>query len=485
MAPETLNTRNTYILSNNWSGARRILASPDSRSLSMINIDDCDETSQWKFSETSRPGYYRLHTVKSGPSRAVDVFDEEGEFRHPVLVDTSSHDGQFWRVDAWGDGFYRFSNVFTGEEKNLDVYFDSYGPHLAPGNCIGQHWTLTVHNARREPSAISSDLVQDLRLETSVGHDGVTKHTYAHAEPGSGQRAVPVTENWKQSRLLGRGGCGTVWLEVCVSGPKQGEFRAVKEIKKQDIWADTIDYGRELQAVAKFSHRKYSHCFVQSSGWWDTESSVYIAMEYLSLGDLQGYLAEPLPEDDTRQITSQIVEGLNFMHEQRFAHRDLKPQNILVLRDRPDWWVKIADFGLSKRVEGNTALRTQVGTMAYVAPEVLGIFTLEDLALPRGTIPVYSMAVDIWSLGLMVYRMQTGEAAFEESQDLSHFVILRRPLSKELLRSHGASDGCIKFIESCLVPSPRERPTIDKLVGDAWLGGLAVIPSPSPVENEH
>ncbi|KAJ3574517.1 hypothetical protein NPX13_g4342 [Xylaria arbuscula] len=207
-------------------------------------------------------------------------------------------------------------------------------------------------------------------------------------------------------------------------------------------------------------------------------------MEYLNLGDLQNYLTEPLPEDDTRQITSQIVEGLNFMHEQRFAHRDLKPQNILVLRDRPDWWVKIADFGLSKRVEGNTALRTQVGTMAYVAPEVLGIFTLEDLALPRGTIPVYSMAVDIWSLGLMVYRMRTGQAAFEESQDLSHFVILRRPLSKELLRSHGASDGCIKFIESCLVPSPQERPTVDKLVGDAWLGSLAVIPSLDPAVSE-
>lgn len=49
-------------------------------------------------------------------------------------------------------------------------------------------------------------------------------------------------------------------------------------------------------------------------------------MEYLNLGDLQNYLTEPLPEDDTRQITSQIVEGLNFMHEQRFVHRDLKPQ---------------------------------------------------------------------------------------------------------------------------------------------------------------
>ena len=256
MAPEAL-TSNTYILSNNWSGARRILASPNSRELSMISIDDCDESSLWIFRETDRLEHYRMHTVKAGTARAVDVFDEPGEFKHPVLVETSEHSGQFWRVDTWGDGFYRFSNAFTGDEKNLDVYFDSYGPHLGSGNCIGQHWTLTVrNNAPRAPTAVSSDRVQDLRLETSSGHDGVTQHTYTHAEPGTGQRAVPVTENWRPSRLLGRGGCGEVWLQTCVSGPKQGEFRAVKEIKKQDMWADVIDYGRELLAVAKFSQRK-------------------------------------------------------------------------------------------------------------------------------------------------------------------------------------------------------------------------------------
>ncbi|KAI1421312.1 kinase-like domain-containing protein [Xylaria sp. FL1777] len=485
MAPEILSTTKTYILSNNWSGARLILGSPDSHELSMVNITDCDTSSQWMFRETGRAGYYRMHTVKDGVSRAVGVLNDEGTAsKHLMLTETGTHEGQFWRVDAWGDGFYRFSNLFSGEDMHLDVYFDTYGPHLAPKNCIGQHWTLAVLDAKRESSVISSDLVQDLRLDTAVGYDGVTQHTYAHSEPSGGQRAVRVTEKWKQSRLLGRGGFGSVWLEVCVSGPKQGEFRAVKEIKKQEIWTDTIDYGRELQAVAKFSHHKYSHCFVQSSGWWDDDSSVYIAMEYLQLGDLQNFLKEALSEDDTKQITNQIVEGLSFMHEQRFAHRDLKPQNILVRRGRPEWWVKIADFGLSKRLESNTALRTQIGTPAYVAPEVLGIFTLDDLNLPPGTIQGYSMAVDIWSLGLIVYRMRTGQAAFEDSRDLSQFVVLGKPLSKELLASHGASTACTKFIESCLIPSPSQRPTVDQLVSDAWLSASTEAPSLDSVQNE-
>ncbi|TGJ76816.1 hypothetical protein E0Z10_g10823, partial [Xylaria hypoxylon] len=401
--------------------ARLILGSPDSRELSMVNIADCNASSQWMFRETSRPGYYRLHTVKAGTSRAVDVFNDQGtKSKHLTLTETSTHTGQFWRVDAWGDGFYRFSNLFTGEERHLDVYFDSYGPHLAPGNCIGQHWTLAVHQgaqqAKRESAVISSDLVQDLRLETSVGFDGVTQHTYAYSEPHGGQRAMPVTENWKQSRLLGRGGFGSVWLEACVSGPRQGELRAVKEVKKQDISADaTIDYGRELQAVAKFSHRK----------------------------------------------------------------------NILVVRDRPNWWVKIADFGLSKRIEGNTALRTRICTPAYAAPEVLGIFTKYDLDLPREAMEEYSMAVDIWSLGSVVYRMRTGQDAFEDSRDLLQFVVYERPLFMGLLLSHGASAGCTKFIESCLIPSPSHRPAVDQLAGDSWLGALAEALSLAPAASRQ
>jgi serine/threonine protein kinase len=52
---------------------------------------------------------------------------------------------------------------------------------------------------------------------------------------------------------------------------------------------------------------------------------VFIAMEYFPLGDLQPYLSSPLPEKDVQQITYQILEGLLFMHDNGFVHRDLKP----------------------------------------------------------------------------------------------------------------------------------------------------------------
>jgi serine/threonine protein kinase len=67
---------------------------------------------------------------------------------------------------------------------------------------------------------------------------------------------------------------------------------------------------------------------VQSYGWFERERSLFIAMEYLEAGDFQSYLAKcrgPLQEKEAKTISKQILEGLVFMHNEGFAHRDLKP----------------------------------------------------------------------------------------------------------------------------------------------------------------
>jgi serine/threonine protein kinase len=124
-------------------------------------------------------------------------------------------------------------------------------------------------------------------------------------------------------------------------------MRAVKEINLKGR-AGRVDYTRELEAIAKFSQRKvrrpsisFPHsaaltssqydqvgCFVKSYGWYKTTGSLFIAMEYLELGDLQTYLHRdeqpPLPECEAQDIVYQILYGLREMHENHFVHRDLK-----------------------------------------------------------------------------------------------------------------------------------------------------------------
>lgn len=73
-------------------------------------------------------------------------------------------------------------------------------------------------------------------------------------------------------------------------------------------------------------------------------------MEYFELGDLEKYITPELTEGDAKMIGRQLFEGLQILHGYNWAHRDLTPRNIFVVRNAPQWWIKIGDFGISKRI---------------------------------------------------------------------------------------------------------------------------------------
>ena len=65
---------------------------------------------------------------------------------------------------------------------------------------------------------------------------------------------------------------------------------------------------------------------MKSFGWYENEEDIFVAMEYMPDGDLHKYLGSPLPENESQNIVAQVLEGLQFMHDHGFAHRDLKPE---------------------------------------------------------------------------------------------------------------------------------------------------------------
>jgi len=65
---------------------------------------------------------------------------------------------------------------------------------------------------------------------------------------------------------------------------------------------------------------------VEYHGWYENDNSVFIAMEYIQNGDLASYLKAPLPEHEAREIAFQVAEGLENLHENKYVHRDIKPE---------------------------------------------------------------------------------------------------------------------------------------------------------------
>jgi hypothetical protein len=100
-----------------------------------------------------------------------------------------------------------------------------------------------------------SDLVRDSKLETRFTNDPYTVHTYHETDLNTKRRAVGREEYWQRQEPIGSGAFGYVWLEKCVNGSCRIDVRAVKEIVTTNRRGlKPIDYSRELEAMAKFSH---------------------------------------------------------------------------------------------------------------------------------------------------------------------------------------------------------------------------------------
>lgn len=96
------------------------------------------------------------------------------------------------------------------------------------------------------------DLVQDSKLITRFAENGIAVHTFFESDKA--RRRICREEHWRWERRLGRGGFGEVQLEKCIAGQRRGAMRAVKITDRQSKSSKPLDFKRELETIAKFSH---------------------------------------------------------------------------------------------------------------------------------------------------------------------------------------------------------------------------------------
>jgi serine/threonine protein kinase len=143
----------------------------------------------------------------------------------------------------------------------------------------------------------------------------------------------------------------------------------------------------------------------------------------------------------------------------------------LVKSEGPDWWVKISDFGISKRAEeGLTALRTFNGTPGFIAPEILvqeGLFDDDNFEVSEE----YTVAVDIWSLGEIAFRALTGEQPFPRpfSRSLRPYIRGASPFPVKILQAHRVSEEGCDFVKSLMTPMPKDRLTARDALSHIWI----------------
>uniref|UniRef100_A0A5F8AFR8 SNF-related serine/threonine-protein kinase n=3 Tax=Cercopithecinae TaxID=9528 RepID=A0A5F8AFR8_MACMU len=201
-------------------------------------------------------------------------------------------------------------------------------------------------------------------------------------------------------KTLGRGHFAVVKLARHVF---TGEKVAVKVIDKTKL--DTLATGHLFQEVRCMKLVQHPN-IVRLYEVIDTQTKLYLILELGDGGDMFDYIMkheEGLNEDLAKKYFAQIVHAISYCHKLHVVHRDLKPENVVFFEKQG--LVKLTDFGFSNKFQPGKKLTTSCGSLAYSAPEIL---LGDEYDAP---------AVDIWSLGVILFMLVCGQPPFQEAND--------------------------------------------------------------------
>ncbi|CAD6447890.1 605b355b-7eb9-4601-908d-2328416a551f [Sclerotinia trifoliorum] len=198
---------------------------------------------------------------------------------------------------------------------------------------------------------------------------------------------------------------------------------------------------------------------------FDEPDATYLVLELAAEGELFNWIVKKgkLTEQETRKVFVQLFEGLKYLHERGIVHRDIKPENILMTDE--DLHVKLADFGLSKIIGEASFTTTLCGTPSYVAPEIL-----QDNNCRR-----YTRAVDIWSLGVVLYICLCGFPPFSDelyTRDNPYDLKAQIKMGRFDYPSpywDNIGDPALDLIDHMLTVDPEKRYTVDECLAHPWM----------------
>lgn len=250
-------------------------------------------------------------------------------------------------------------------------------------------------------------------------------------------KGIKQIKDYRLMKELGRGANGIVYEAV---EEKTNKLVAIKSIPNDKLNNPRImeQFKKELKTLYRLSNKN----IIKILGVEKTINNVYLVLEYCNGGTLYEYSVyykktykDRLPESIVQKIIRQIIEGLRYMHKNNIIHRDIKMENILINFDdhpntlnvnlenqipktskdlyaqydleKDNFSIKIADLGYARDLEGGAGASTVCGTPLTIAPEIVKI------AAHKGKDSKYNSAIDLWSLGAVLYELLLGVTPFD------------------------------------------------------------------------
>ncbi|KFB50199.1 AGAP012064-PA-like protein [Anopheles sinensis] len=252
---------------------------------------------------------------------------------------------------------------------------------------------------------------------------------------------------YKLLKTIGKGNFAKVKLAKHVPTNKEV---AIKIIDKTQLNPSSLQkLYREVRIMKMLDHPNIVKLFQVI----ETEKTLYLVMEYASGGEVFDYLVAhgKMKEKEARAKFRQIVSAVQYCHQKRIIHRDLKAENLLLDSEMN---IKIADFGFSNEFTPGSKLDTFCGSPPYAAPE---LFQGRKYDGPE---------VDVWSLGVILYTLVSGSLPFDGAT--------LKELRERVLRGKYRipfymSTDCEVLLKKFLVLNPSKRASLETIMKDKWM----------------
>ncbi|KAI1295511.1 MAP/microtubule affinity-regulating kinase 3 [Halotydeus destructor] len=257
----------------------------------------------------------------------------------------------------------------------------------------------------------------------------------------------PHIGRYRLLKTIGKGNFAKVKLAKHLP---TGKEVAIKIIDKTQLNPSSLQkLFREVRIMKMLDHPN----IVKLYQVIETEKTLYLVMEYASGGEVFDYLVAHgrMKEKEARAKFRQIVSAVQYCHQKKIIHRDLKAENLLLDAEMN---IKIADFGFSNEFVPGQKLDTFCGSPPYAAPE---LFQGKKYDGPE---------VDVWSLGVILYTLVSGSLPFDGAN--------LKELRERVLRGKYRipfymSTDCENLLKKFLVLNPAKRASLETIMKDKWM----------------
>ena len=352
------------------------------------------------------------------------------------------------------------NNLFTARKSNTFDFISTSNLNLFQNTSPNQelsaleHIKLSNQEKKRFETMVRNSNISRERLDiTSIKEESmisISNRLFINEI-----KEIPKKKYITQ-KLLGVGTYGQVFL---VQNKYTKEYFAMKEIPKtsEDLLSDN-EIMDEIEILKNLDHPD----IVRITEFYNTENSYYLINEYCKYGELYEQVKNEFSETQIAVMFRQILSGIAYLHSNNIIHRDLKLENILIsdieksITTNEDLFlVKIIDFGTAKIFDKNKIPRAIVGSIYYIAPEVI--------------LKKYGKECDMWSLGVILYMFIVGHAPFDgrSNRDIMEKIKGGKYLKNEK-RWKKASNEVKDLINKLLVLEPEKRLTAFEALRHPW-----------------